>query len=86
MKWKFGTGLPREIRRRRLELAMTQEQLAESAGLSVAALGRIERGNAEPRPSTLGRLATALQCVPKDLLTDEQDGNPQAADPLKTTQ
>lgn len=56
------------LRRRRLEQALTQHQLGERAHLSKQAISRLERGVVEPRPSTLARLALALDCTPLDLL------------------
>src|SRR5687767_10086908 len=47
----------RELRRLN---GMSQSVLAERADLSIAALGRIERGQVQPRPATLRNLAHAL--------------------------
>jgi transcriptional regulator with XRE-family HTH domain len=51
--------------------ALTQDELAEKAGVTVAALSRIERNNAEPRPSTRRKLAKALGVDPSELLPKE---------------
>jgi transcriptional regulator with XRE-family HTH domain len=59
-----------KIRRLRDERALTQEELAEKVGITVAALSRIERNNAEPRPKTRRMLAEALGVAPRDLLED----------------
>jgi transcriptional regulator with XRE-family HTH domain len=48
--------------------ALTQEELAAKAGLTVAALSRIERNNAEPRPTTRRKLAEALGVDPSELI------------------
>jgi len=48
--------------------ALTQVELAERAGLTTAAVARIERDEAEPRPSTLRKLAEALDVQPRDLI------------------
>jgi len=48
--------------------ALTQEEVAEKAGITVAALSRIERNNAEPRPTTRRKLARALGVDPEDLV------------------
>jgi transcriptional regulator with XRE-family HTH domain len=48
--------------------ALTQAELAERAGLTTAAVGRVERDEAEPRPSTLRKLAKALNVQPRDLI------------------
>ena len=49
-----------KVKRLRDKRALTQEELAAKAGLTVAALSRIERNNAEPRPTTRRKLADAL--------------------------
>jgi len=56
------------VRQKRLELALTQHELAVRAGISSQALSKLERGLAQARPSTLAKLAKALKCKPIDLL------------------
>ncbi len=56
LRGRIGARL-REWRRRR---GLTQEQLAERAGLSYKFIGEIERGTGNPTVDTLGRLAQAL--------------------------
>jgi transcriptional regulator with XRE-family HTH domain len=46
---------------------MTQIQLAERCGLSPATIVRIERNQREPQPSTLRKLADALDIDPSEL-------------------
>jgi len=48
--------------------ALTQDELAGRAGITVAALSRIERNNAEPRPTTRRKLAKALGVDPAELV------------------
>src|SRR4028119_2003343 len=51
-----------ELRRYREAAGLTQEQLAERAGLATAAISALERGvRQRPYPHTLQALATALQ-------------------------
>ena len=57
-----------KVRRLRDERALTQGELADKAGLTVAALSRIERNNAEPRPTTRRKLAEALGVDPSELI------------------
>ncbi len=57
-----------KVKRLRDERALTQEELAYKAGLTVAALSRIERNNAEPRPTTRRKLAEALGVDPSELI------------------
>ncbi len=56
------------LKRLRTESALTQEELAASAGLTTAAVARIERNEANPRPSTLRKLAQALEVSPSELV------------------
>jgi transcriptional regulator with XRE-family HTH domain len=57
------------VRELRTLNALTQEELAERAGITATALSRIERNEAEPRPSTLRKLSTALGVEPRELIT-----------------
>jgi transcriptional regulator with XRE-family HTH domain len=46
----------------------TQEELADRVGLSVRYIGQVERCQASPTVSVLGRLAGALEVEPETLL------------------
>ena len=59
-----------KLKRLRTLQALTQVELAERAGLTTAAVARIERDEAEPRPSTLRKLAKALDVEPRDLVEE----------------
>jgi transcriptional regulator with XRE-family HTH domain len=48
--------------------ALTQAELAEKAGITTAALSRLENGTAQPRPSTTRKLADALEVEPGVLM------------------
>jgi transcriptional regulator with XRE-family HTH domain len=49
------------LRVSRLRAALTQEELAERAGISVRAVGKLESGaTCRPRPTTVRMLADAL--------------------------
>ncbi len=55
------------LRRYRLEAGLTQEELAERAGLSVNGLSALERGTRQrPHRATVDVLAEALSLVPAD--------------------
>ncbi len=56
------------LKRLRTLNALTQEELAAKAGLTPAAVARIERNEAESRPSTLRKLASALNVKPAELI------------------
>lgn len=52
----------------RIEQAMTQEELAEKAEIGKNTVNRMERNLTEPRPSTLRKLAEALNVEPRELV------------------
>jgi len=55
------------IRRRRKELGMTQEQLAEKSGLPQSHISRLESGQHAPADFTIEKLAFALDTEPSQL-------------------
>jgi transcriptional regulator with XRE-family HTH domain len=55
----------KEVRTKRL---LTQEELAEKAGVSAATVVNVERDNQEPRFRTIRKLAQALDVEPTELL------------------
>jgi transcriptional regulator with XRE-family HTH domain len=55
----------KQVRTRRL---LTQEELAEKAGVSAATVVNIERNNQEPQFRTIRKLARALDVDPTELL------------------
>jgi transcriptional regulator with XRE-family HTH domain len=56
------------LRRVRHAKKMTQEELAEAAGLSARYVGDIERADKSPSVSVLGRIADALTIDPAELI------------------
>jgi transcriptional regulator with XRE-family HTH domain len=61
------------VRELRTLSALTQEELADRADITATALSRIERNEAEPRPSTLRKLAAALGVEPRELIRRSSD-------------
>jgi transcriptional regulator with XRE-family HTH domain len=57
-----------KLKRYRTRRALTQAQLAERAGVTTATVARVERDEIEPRMTTLGKLARALEVDPADLV------------------
>ena len=57
----------KEVRTRRL---LTQEELAERAGISAATVVNAERNNQEPHFRTIRKLAKALDVDPTELIGD----------------
>ena len=50
--------------------ALTQRDLSERTGLTIAAISRIEQNQVEPRLSTVRKLADALGTHPSQLMED----------------
>ena len=50
--------------------ALTQRDLSERTGLTIAAISRIEQNQVEPRLSTVRKLADALGVHPTQLIED----------------
>jgi transcriptional regulator with XRE-family HTH domain len=69
--------LKTRLREWRLRRLLTQEELAEKAGVGVTTIVRIEAGQGA-RISTLRKLAQALDITAEQLMGDEP-GNAQAA-------
>jgi transcriptional regulator with XRE-family HTH domain len=60
--------VPALLRRYRTQQALSQEELAEKAGLVRSTVLKLESGRAKPRPSTIRKLAKALGVKPADLM------------------
>lgn len=56
------------LRRIRHDKQLTQEELADSAGLSARYIGAIERADVSASVSVLGQIADALSVEPGELL------------------
>lgn len=63
-------SLGRQIRRQRQMMNMTQERLAEKAGISASFLGHIERGSRKASLETLINIANSLNVGTDKLLID----------------
>jgi transcriptional regulator with XRE-family HTH domain len=63
------------LRRERQARELTQEELADRAGLSARYLGSIERATVSASVTVLGRLAQALRIDPCDLIRGPQRGH-----------
>ena len=63
----------KNLKELRMRAALTQAELAEKAGLTTAAVARIERDEAEPRMTTIRKLADALDVKPAKLVTGDDD-------------
>lgn len=63
-------GLGKRIRQQRILAQMTQEKLAEAAGISLSFLGHIERGTRKASLDTLVKICNVLKVSPQLLLQD----------------
>ena len=66
-------ALGKRVRSQRKLLGMTQEELAEHAGISSSFMGHIERGTRKMSIDTLVRIADALELSCDTLLQDSLD-------------
>jgi transcriptional regulator with XRE-family HTH domain len=57
------------VRRLRLEQDLTQERLAERAGLTTTYVGQVERGDKVPSLTVVLKLARGLSISPSELMT-----------------
>lgn len=55
-----------ELRQRRLELGLTQREVAERAGISQPLVARIETGGVDPRVSTLTKIVDVLNSAGRE--------------------
>jgi transcriptional regulator with XRE-family HTH domain len=65
------------IRKKRTELKLTQELLAENAGMGWRHLQKIEAGEINLTLRTLCRVASALQVKPQSILLFSSDVTPE---------
>jgi len=60
--------MARNLRQIRHDKKLTQEELADRAGLSMRYVGAIERGDVSASVTVLGQIADALEIEPGELL------------------
>ena len=58
----FFAAIADRVAARRIEMNMSQRELAELVGTTQSAIARLERGGRPPRIDTLLRIAEALDC------------------------
>jgi transcriptional regulator with XRE-family HTH domain len=73
--------LPAALRSLRDRKAVTQEAVAHAAGLTVSTYARIERGEADPKWSTVIRIAGALGVTAAELASVAEAGPPDDPSP-----
>lgn len=68
------------LREKRLELGLTQAELATVAGLHFTTVSHLESGKTDPQPRSLKRLARALGCTPPALWAKGEGEETEAAE------
>ena len=58
----FFANIADKVASRRIEMKLSQRELAELCGTTQSAIARLERGGRPPRIDTLLRIAEALEC------------------------
>lgn len=66
MDWLAVVG--KNVRTRRLQLGLSQEELAHNASIDLSYLGGIERGKRNPSLMVIARIASSLTVEPAELL------------------
>lgn len=61
----------RMLKRKRIERVLSVRELARMAGINHDAILQIERGERQPQPRTIRKLAAALDVAPAVLLLQE---------------
>src|SRR5262245_51776426 len=75
MERGLGTGpLESQVRVRRLQAGLSQQALADQAGLTRQAIGAIEGGKDTPNTAVARRLARILRCRVEDLFELPEGG------------
>lgn len=65
---ELRAAIGENIRVRRKELRLTQQELADAAGVAQANISQFEKGHSAPSIDTLAKIAEALQVSPDILL------------------
>lgn len=60
-RYKINEKVGKRIRRIRKQMRLSQEELADRAGMHLSTLGRIERGESNPPVHTVSKIAKALK-------------------------
>lgn len=68
MHEQLASTIGNALRRARIRLELTQEDVAQTIGLNVAVYGRMERGKMLPTVPTLCKLCFVLQASSDELL------------------
>lgn len=67
MKIDIKAAFGMAVKVRRVELRLSQEQLANGADMARSFISRVERGTANPSVSSVMKIARTLECLPSEL-------------------
>ena len=71
-----GMALPDLIKAKRSQSGMTQQELADAAGISLSAVKQYETGRQEPTMPKMRAIATALEMSPNEIWAELDIGDP----------
>ena len=71
-------ALASNLRHQRKKAGLTQIELADKLGVSIATLRRWESGETAPTGTKITELAGVLNVAPEDIVASNQPGQPQA--------
>jgi predicted transcriptional regulator len=63
----------RNLKARRLRCLLSQQELSDLSGVNRVTIARLEARQVTTHTSTLRKLATALNCDPRDLVNFDQE-------------
>jgi transcriptional regulator with XRE-family HTH domain len=69
MKYKINIRLGKKIKKLRKEQRISQESLADKAGIHRTYMGKIERGESNPPMQTVNKIASALKVKTGELIS-----------------
>ncbi len=77
----ISVAFGKAVKLRRVELDMSQEVLADKAGVARSFLSAVERGVNQASIGSVWKLAVALNCKPSDLWRVAEGFNPRQESP-----
>ena len=74
--WLIDMGFPERLAQLRKARGLTQQALADAAGVHVIQIHRYEAGSSQPGLEVIKRLAVALRTTTDELLFDQDERSP----------
>ena len=70
-----GKALAVNLKKKRIQLGVTQKELAQKTGISQSLICNYERCKISPTPPNIKRITDALGCAEMDIIIDETAGD-----------